>query len=45
MINLVRLSPISGLAIKTYFDFWRYAKVLLVEIFRADIERCYLRER
>jgi len=39
MIDLVRLSPISGLAVKTYLDLGRYTKVLLVEVFRADIER------
>ena len=44
MINLVRLSPISGLAIKTHFDLGCYTKVLLVEIFRTDVERCDLGE-
>jgi len=45
MINIVRLSPISGLAIKTYLDLGCYAKVLFVEVFWADVERCDLWKR
>jgi len=45
MIDLVCLSPIPGLAVKTYLDLGRYAKVLLVEVFWADIERRDLRKR
>jgi hypothetical protein len=45
MVNIVCLPPVSGLAIKTYLDLGWYAKVLLVEIFRADVERCDLGKR
>jgi len=44
MIDLVCLSPISRLSIKTYLDLGRYAKVLLVEVFWADIKRGDLRK-